>query len=91
MGVSHASVTPLYFHCDNRCTMHNPHNDVFHEYTKHIENDCHFIRHHVLQDIIRLIYVSFRDQIVDIFTKSHSPGHFHDLVSKLQLADLLPP
>ena len=89
MGVSHSSATPV--HCGNRNAMQITHNDVFHECTKHIENDCHFICHHVLQGTICLISVSSVDQIADICTKAHSLGRFHNLVSKLQLADLLPP
>ena len=89
MGVSHSSDTPL--HCDNRSAMQIAHNDVFHKRTKHIENDYYFIRHHILQGTIHLIFVSSTDQIVDIFTKVRSPGRFHDLVSKHQLADFLPP
>ncbi|GFS40568.1 hypothetical protein Acr_00g0069360 [Actinidia rufa] len=42
MGVSHSGATVL--HCDNRSAILIAHNDVFHDRTKHIEIDCHFIR-----------------------------------------------
>ena len=45
MSVPQQSTTIL--HCDNRSFIQIAHNDVFHERTKHIENDCHFIRHHL--------------------------------------------
>ncbi|XP_057962222.1 uncharacterized mitochondrial protein AtMg00810-like [Malania oleifera] len=44
MGVPQSSSTPLY--CDNHSSVQIAHNDVFHERTKHIKIDCHFVHHH---------------------------------------------
>uniref|UniRef100_A0A2N9GDZ6 Reverse transcriptase Ty1/copia-type domain-containing protein n=1 Tax=Fagus sylvatica TaxID=28930 RepID=A0A2N9GDZ6_FAGSY len=83
LGVPISSATPNY--CDNRSAIQIARNDVFHERTKHIEIDCHLVRHHLLQGSLQLISVSSYDQLTDIFTKSHPTGCFRDLVSKLQL------
>ena len=48
MGVTQPSATML--HCDDQSTIQISHNDVFHERAKHIEIDCHFVRHHVTHD-----------------------------------------
>ena len=82
MGVLHSTATSL--HCDNRSAIQIAHNDVFHDRTKHIEIDCHFIRQHVNSGIIQLQFVSSTAQVADLFTKTHLPGHFHELLSKLQ-------
>ncbi|XP_028107019.1 uncharacterized protein LOC114306062 [Camellia sinensis] len=42
LGVPQSSPTSLY--CDNRSAIQIAHNTVFHERTKHIKLDCHFVR-----------------------------------------------
>jgi hypothetical protein len=88
MGAPQITSTPI--HCDNCSVIHIAHNDVFHERIKHIEIDCHFIRHHLQQSALHLLSVSSEDQLADVFTKSHPPGRLRDLVSKLKMASSSP-
>ena len=83
LGVSTSSATLLYF--DNQSVIHIAHNDVFHEQTKHIEIDCHFIHYHLVHNALKLISVSSKDQLADIFTKSHPKGRLRTLVDNLKL------
>ena len=59
LGVDYSTVTKL--HCDNRNAIQIAYNDVFHERSKHIEIDCHFIHHHMLQGTLTLQFVSSQD------------------------------
>jgi hypothetical protein len=59
MGAPQTTSTPI--HCDNRSAIHIAYNDIFHERTKYIEIDCHFIRHHLQQSAFHLLSVSSED------------------------------
>jgi hypothetical protein len=89
MGAPQPTSTPIHY--NNHSAIHIAHNDIFHERTKHIEIDCHFIRHHLQQSVLHLLSVSSEDQLADVFTKCHPPGRLRNLVSKLNMASSSPP
>ena len=81
----------LKMYCGNQLAIFIASNLVFHERTRHIEVDYHFIRDLVIKKQIVTLYFRSEDQLGNILTKPFSRSLFSVLCSKLDMFDLYAP
>jgi hypothetical protein len=85
LGFSQHTPTPL--HANNTSATQIATNPVFHERTKHIEVDYHYICEALDHNILTLPYISTEHHTADVFTKALSRLRHQLMIDKLMLLD----
>jgi len=64
---------------------------MFHETTKHIKVDCHFVRDAWTKKMVMFQFTPSSKQLADLLTKAASPQVFSNFCNKLGMLDVYTP
>jgi hypothetical protein len=73
---------PTVVHQDNMSTMAIAMNPIQHQRVKHMDTRVHFIRHHLDNQDVKLVYCPTEDMVADILTKA-LPKSSHNKLTEL--------
>lgn len=76
------NVIPVLVKCDNQASIYAK-NPVYHQHTKHLELDCHFVHAKLSFGLITLSYTPSKHQFANICTKPLKGLQHHHLLCKL--------
>ncbi|WMV15360.1 hypothetical protein MTR67_008745, partial [Solanum verrucosum] len=79
---------PVNVYSDSKAAIQIATNPVYHERTKYIEIDCHFIREKIMQGMISTNYIPTNEQPADLLTKGLCRMQHELLSSKLGIQNI---
>ncbi|KAJ9544260.1 hypothetical protein OSB04_023967 [Centaurea solstitialis] len=80
------SIDKIPILCDSKSAIAISANPVQHSKTKHIDIRYHFLKHHVEEGNVEMLFVTSEYQLADLFTKALDEKRFNFLVEKVGMS-----